>query len=70
MSGKSVVIANIASKSDPDRAYSLTAHSDGVVSCSCPSWRFQKIAPAARTCKHMREFGTLRASAMAAALAA
>lgn len=65
-----MVIAKVSSKSNPDKQYEINAHGDGVVSCTCPAWKFQRIPADARTCKHIREFGVLRASKMAAALAA
>lgn len=31
----------------------VTRHIDGVISCTCPGWRFQKgVPPTERTCKH------------------
>ena len=63
-------ITRIQSQSNPEKSYVLTAHSDGVVSCSCPSWKFQRVAPALRCCKHIRQFGVLKASRIAAAVVA
>lgn len=34
--------------------YEIRKGRDGVVYCSCPSWRFSKERP--RTCKHLQEY--------------
>lgn len=33
--------------------YTVKQGRDGVVYCSCPSWKFQRVTPALRTCKHI-----------------
>jgi predicted nucleic acid-binding Zn finger protein len=38
---------------DSGTKYDIKTGKDGVVHCSCPAWRFQKVAPAKRTCKHI-----------------
>lgn len=66
---KALVISTVPSQSS-NKSYTLTAHADGVVSCSCPAWKFQKVTPAERVCKHMRAFGVLNARQIAAKVAA
>jgi len=34
--------------------YDIKLGKDGNVYCSCPAWRFQKLHPHARTCKHIK----------------
>jgi predicted nucleic acid-binding Zn finger protein len=34
-------------------SYTVKKGQDGVVYCSCPAWRFQKVAAAHRSCKHI-----------------
>lgn len=44
------------SETNPDKAYAITLHEDGVISCACPAWRFQKGPTRNRLCKHLRAF--------------
>ena len=40
--------------------YAVTTSPSGVVSCSCPRWRFQRKPAASRWCKHLRAMATDR----------
>lgn len=40
--------------SSSDAVYTVTQGDDGVVYCNCPAWKFQRLAPAARVCKHTK----------------
>ena len=43
----------VASDKDPSLTYTVTrAHKGASVYCSCPAWKFQRLNPAVRTCKH------------------
>ena len=46
------VLATFPSASKPGHAHEVRMGADGVIYCTCPSWRFQKLTPSARTCKH------------------
>lgn len=48
-----VVLARYASKSNPSKSHEVRRGKDGVVYCTCPSWRFQHNSPSNRTCKHI-----------------
>lgn len=41
------------SAADP---YELRVGQDANFYCTCPSWRFQKLPPKLRECKHMRAY--------------
>lgn len=47
------IIGTVKSSSG-EGSYTVARGADGVVYCSCPAWRFQRLAPAARSCKHIR----------------
>jgi len=49
---QSTVLATFPSKSRPGSVHTVKVGADGVVYCSCPSWRFQHNHPSCRTCKH------------------
>ena len=34
--------------------YEIRLGGDGNVYCTCPAWKFQKLPPKERTCKHMK----------------
>lgn len=38
------------------RTYTLTLHADGVASCSCPAWRFNRAPAGQKLCKHLTRF--------------
>ena len=40
--------------SSSDKVYTVTEGDDSVVYCNCPAWRFQRLAPAMRSCKHTK----------------
>jgi hypothetical protein len=46
------LLATFPSKSKPGHSHEVRVGADGVVYCTCPSWRFQKNHPSARVCKH------------------
>jgi len=48
------ILATIPSASNPEVVYTIRRGHDGNVYCSCPAWKFQKLAPKDRTCKHLR----------------
>ena len=35
--------------------YTVKQGRDGVVYCSCPAWRFQRVPARQRSCKHIRK---------------
>ena len=52
----SLLLATAASKTNPEKSYEIRKGADGVIYCSCPSWKFQRLAAANRTCKHLKSF--------------
>lgn len=48
------VIATFPSKSRPGHQHEVRVGADGVVYCTCPSWRFQHNHPSNRVCKHTK----------------
>lgn len=48
------VIATVPSESNPSKSYEIRLGKDGNVYCNCPAWKYQKIPPADRTCKHLK----------------
>lgn len=50
------VLATFPSESKPGHVHEVRLGADGVVYCTCPSWRFQKLTPSLRTCKHTKAF--------------
>lgn len=52
---KGSVIAVVPSSSNPALSYEIRLGHDGNVYCSCPNWKYQKLPPKERTCKHMKE---------------
>lgn len=50
------VLARFASKSNPSKSHEVRRGADGVVYCTCPSWRFQHNSPSNRTCKHIEQW--------------
>lgn len=45
----------VKSDSNPKVTYRISLGRDGVIYCTCPSWKFQKVAPKNRSaCKHMK----------------
>lgn len=47
---ESEVVARYNSTRTPSNVYEVRRHPDGVLSCSCPGWRFSKVKP--KTCRH------------------
>ena len=48
--GESVIVV---SSKDPSIMYKVTrAANSNSIYCSCPAWKFQRLNPAVRTCKH------------------
>lgn len=43
------------------KQYAITTDGEGIVSCSCPAWKFQTKPIAARCCKHIEEVARLGA---------
>ena len=54
MTTTAAILATIPSQSNPEVVYTIRRGGDGNVWCSCPAWKFQKLAPKDRTCKHLR----------------
>ena len=48
------VLATFPSKSNPSKSHEVRLGKDGVVYCTCPAWRFQKLTPSCRCCKHTK----------------
>lgn len=46
-------VTKIEVKGEHEKTYEIKRGVDGVVYCTCPSWRFQKKPVAKRVCKHM-----------------
>ena len=41
--------------------YEIRQADDGkTLYCTCPSWRFQRLPPKQRTCKHLKAFAAAR----------
>ena len=47
------IIGTVKSSSG-EGSYTVARGDDGVVYCSCPGWKYQRLAPAARSCKHIK----------------
>ena len=54
---KAVVLREVASFTGRPEVYQIRLHGNGVLSCSCPSWRFAKKEERPFACKHMRAAG-------------
>lgn len=39
-----------------DNGHKIVRGANGHIYCSCPAWRFQKVNPLKRTCKHLIAF--------------
>jgi len=51
----SEVLAVFPSKSKPGHSHAVArSHSTGDTWCTCPAWKFQRIPPADRVCKHIK----------------
>jgi hypothetical protein len=51
------VLAIAPSKTNPSKSYEIRRGADGVVYCTCPAWRFQRLKSGeTRTCKHIAAF--------------
>lgn len=48
------VLVTVPSESNPSKSYEIRLGHDGNVYCSCPAWKFQKVHPHLRVCKHMK----------------
>lgn len=48
------VLATFESASKPGLSHEVRIGADGVVYCTCPSWKFQKLSPSLRSCKHTK----------------
>lgn len=47
------VLATVPSSSGAG-SYEIRLGGDGNVYCTCPAWKYQKLPPKERTCKHMK----------------
>ena len=50
------LLASVPSKTNPDLSYEIRRGKDGVVYCSCPAWKHQRLPVAHRSCKHLKSF--------------
>ena len=50
----SITIGFAASMSNPAVKYEIKRGANGHIYCSCPAWRYQKLPPMKRTCKHLK----------------
>lgn len=51
------VITTVPSKTNPSKSYEIRRGKDGVIYCTCPSWRYQRLGKGeTRTCKHLAAF--------------
>ena len=48
------LLAVIPSSTNPLKSYQIRRGGDGNVYCTCPAWKFQKLSPKERTCKHIK----------------
>lgn len=49
------LVGRYNSTRNPTNVYEVRRHADGVLSCSCPGWRFNKPAQGQpKTCRHVR----------------
>jgi hypothetical protein len=46
--------------------WTVTVSRDGQLYCNCPSWKFQRIAPALRVCKHTQQVAAIADAVRAA----
>lgn len=51
---ETTVLATVPSQSDPSKTYTIKMGKDGNVYCDCPAWKYQKVSPKERTCKHIK----------------
>lgn len=52
---------------DSGTKYTIRQGRDGVVHCSCPAWRFQRVPAAQRSCKHVKKAALVLARQLSAA---
>jgi hypothetical protein len=51
------VLAVAPSKTNPSKSYEIRRGKDGVIYCTCPAWRYQRLKKGeTRTCKHLAAF--------------
>ena len=51
----STILSTVASSSS-DKTYNIVRGADGVVYCTCPAWKFQRLTAEGRTCKHIKSW--------------
>jgi hypothetical protein len=52
---RTLVLEKVKSQSQPGTQYEIRLSKDGSHTyCTCPSWRFQRLPPRQRTCKHLK----------------
>lgn len=60
-----VLALEIQSDSNANKSYRVAVDKNGVISCTCPSWKFQSKPIELRSCKHIAFLkSTLLARAM------
>ena len=47
------ILASVPSKTTAGKSYNIVQGADGVVYCQCPAWKYQRLTPSRRTCKHL-----------------
>lgn len=55
----------VASSSNALLSYEVKTYEDGSMFCTCPAWKFQKVTPAKRMCKHCHEVVATKATIVA-----
>lgn len=59
------VVAQAASESRPGLTHNICMGRDGVLYCTCESWRYQRLPASERSCKHLRAFAQRAAMPLA-----
>lgn len=49
-----ITIESINVRGESGKTYTVKAHADGSIHCSCPAWKFQNKPAQDRTCKHIK----------------
>jgi hypothetical protein len=49
-------LAIMPSMSDPNKKYAVMQDDYGHYWCTCPAWKYQRLPPAQRTCKHINSY--------------
>ena len=52
----SIILAVVASQSNPNKSYEIHKHADGLIRCTCPNFLYKRQNNKDRTCKHLASF--------------